>query len=262
VSTGGDYLLSNQQAQARARFDAFESLFDPWTFQHLGRLGVQAGSRCWEVGAGGPSVAMWLADRVQPGGRVVATDIDVSLLKDVASFEVRRHDVGVEDPPLADADLVHARLVLVHIAQRAAALRSMVAALRPGGWLLVEDADPALQPLACPDEYGAEQQLANKVRQGFRALLSGRGADLAYGRKLPRLLREAGLIDVEAEAFFPVASPAGNRLECATVEQLRDRLVTEAGLTAEEVDDHVGNLRADRVHVVTAPLISAWGRCR
>src|SRR3954454_3844535 len=60
----------------------------------------------------------------------------------------------------------------------------------------------------CPDEYGPEQRLANKLRFGFRSLLAQRGADLGYGRKLPRLLREAGLIDVKADAFFPIASPA------------------------------------------------------
>src|SRR5664279_6322511 len=69
----------------------------------------------------------------------------------------------------------------------------MVAALRPGGWLVLEDADPALQPLICPDEYGPAQQLANRLRRGFRTLLAQRGAELAFGRTLPRLLRQAGL---------------------------------------------------------------------
>ncbi len=43
---------------------------------------------------------------------------------------------------------------LVHVADRERALRVMTDALRPGGWLLLEDADPALQPLICPDESG------------------------------------------------------------------------------------------------------------
>ncbi len=202
----------------------------------------------------------WLANQVRPGGHVIATDISVELLQGQHGFEVRRHDVGVDDPPMTTFDFVHARLVLVHLTQRAAALRSMVAALRPGGWLLIEDADPALQPLACPDEYAAPQQLANKVRQGFRALLAARGADLAYGRKLPRLLREAGLVDVRAEAFFPVAAPALARLERATVEQLRDQLVAGGAITSDEINEHLANVTAGSVDVVTAPLISAWGR--
>ncbi|MGW0194135.1 class I SAM-dependent methyltransferase [Nonomuraea sp. NPDC003201] len=57
--------------------------------------------------------------------------------------EVRRHDVARSDPPDEAFDLVHARLVLVHVADRERALRSMIAALKPGGRLLLKDADPA-----------------------------------------------------------------------------------------------------------------------
>jgi hypothetical protein len=136
----------------------------------------------------------------------------------------------------------------------------MVKALRPGGRLLVEDADPALQPLLCPDEYGPEQQLANRLRQGFRKLLADRGADLAYGRKLPRLLREAGLRGVEADAYFPVTSPACDTLESATVRQIRDQLVTAGLATQEEIDQHLANVAAGSMDLATAPMISAWGR--
>ena len=71
------YLLDNQQVEAGERFDALSAIFDPPTFRHLDRLGIGAGWRCWEVGAGGPSVPRWLAERVGPAGRVLATDIDV-----------------------------------------------------------------------------------------------------------------------------------------------------------------------------------------
>ncbi|MFE9610580.1 methyltransferase domain-containing protein [Streptomyces sp. NPDC006012] len=256
------YLLDNQQTEAGQRFDAFAALFDPTTFRHLAGFGLGAGWRCWEVGAGGTSVVSWLAKKVGPTGTVVATDIDTSLLTEVsrAPVEVRVHDVGAEEPPGDGFDLVHARLVLVHVPDRERALRSMIQALRPGGRLLIEDADPALQPLICPDESGPEQQLANRLRKGFRSLLAERGADLSYGRRLPRLLREAGLHDVQADAYFPLTSPACAALESATVRQIRDRLVTAKLATDEEIDQHLANVAADGMDLATAPMISAWGR--
>jgi hypothetical protein len=136
----------------------------------------------------------------------------------------------------------------------------MIQALRPGGRLLIEDADPALQPLSCPDEYGPEQRLANRLRQGFRKLLADRGADLAYGRKLPRLLRQAGLLQVEADAYFPMTSPACTALEAATVRQIRDRLVAAGLATDEEIDQHLAHVEAGDMDLTTAPMISAWGR--
>ncbi|WP_031226453.1 methyltransferase domain-containing protein [Streptomyces roseochromogenus] len=256
------YLLDNRQNEAGQRFDAFAALFDPTTFRHIEALGIGPGWRCWEVGAGGTSVVSWLAETVGPSGKVVATDIDTSRIAAVAGspLEVRVHDVGAEEPPGEGFDLVHARLVLVHVPDRARALHSMIQSLRPGGWLLVEDADPALQSLPCPDEYGPEQQLANRLRQGFRTLLAERGADLSYGRKVPRLLREAGLSGVEADAFFPVASPACTTLEAATVRQIRDRLVTAGLATDEDIDRHLANVESGAMDLATAPMISAWGR--
>ncbi|MGW2780795.1 methyltransferase domain-containing protein [Streptomyces populi] len=256
------YLLDNQQTEAGRRFEALAALFDPTTFRHMERFGVGSGWRCWEVGAGGTSVVSWLAKKVGPTGKVVATDIDTSWAASVtrSPVEVRVHDVGAEEPPGEGFDLVHARLVLVHVPDRERALQSMIKALRPGGRLLLEDADPALQPLLCPEEHGPEQRLANRLRQGFRALLAERGADLAYGRKLPRLLREAGLRGVEADAYFPVTSPACAALESATVRQIRDQLVTAGLATQEEIDQHLANVAEGSMDLATAPMISAWGR--
>ncbi|GHF89179.1 methyltransferase domain-containing protein [Streptomyces griseosporeus] len=256
------YLLDNRQSEAAERFNAFADLFDPTTFRHLAALGIGPGWRCWEVGAGGTSVVSWLAKKVGPTGKVLATDIDTSRLAAAARppVEVRVHDVGAQEPPAEGFDLVHARLVLVHVPDRERALASMVRALRPGGRLLVEDADPALQPLVCPDESGPEQQLANRLRHGFRTLLAQRGADLSYGRRLPRLLREAGLRRVEADAYFPLASPACVALESATIRQVRARLVTAGLATDEEIDRHLSNIASGSMDLATAPMISAWGR--
>ncbi|MFI2645291.1 class I SAM-dependent methyltransferase [Streptomyces sp. NPDC018610] len=260
--TDRGYLLDNRQSEAGTRFEALGELFDPVTFRHVDEIGLSAGMRCWEVGAGGPSVPLGLAERVGPTGTVLATDIDVSWLRDVDGgvIEARQHDVAADPPPSGGFDLVHARLVLVHVADRAEALRRMIQALRPGGWLLLEDADPALQPLLCPDESGEEQRLANRLRSGFRALMAERGADLAYGRTLPRLLREARLAEVRADAYFPITSPACTVLEAATVRQIRGRLVAGGLATDEEIDRHLANVATGRLDLATAPMVSAWGR--
>jgi SAM-dependent methyltransferase len=261
VTPDEGYLLDNQQSEAGRRFAALSELFDPVTFRHLVAVGVSPGWACWEVGAGGVGVPAWLAEQVGPSGRVVASDIDTAWMStDGAPFEVLRHDVGVDPPPAGGFDLVHARLLLTHVPQRIEALASMVRALRPGGWLVIEDADPGLQPLICPDEYGPAQRLANRLRQGFRTLMAGRGAELSFGRTLPRLLREAGLVAVQADAFFPITSPACTALEIATVQQIRARLLAAGLATDVEIEQHLANVAGGQLDLATAPLISAWGR--
>ncbi|BDV36735.1 methyltransferase domain-containing protein [Methylocystis iwaonis] len=256
------YLLDNARREAGVRFEALSTLFDSWTFSRIEALGVAPGWRCWEVGAGSATVPNRLAALVGPAGRILASDIDTSWAEGAtaAGVEVHQHDVAAEPPLWSDLDLVHARLVLVHVPDRARALRNMVDALKLGGWLMIEDADPALQPLACPDERGPEQALANKVRDGFRTLMKGRGVDLAYGRKLPRLLRDAGLAEVKAEAFFPVAHPASAVLERATIEMLRPQLSAAGLVTHEEIEQNIANIATGQLDLMTAPLITAWGR--
>ena len=260
--------LRMRQRISRAHYASLGDLFDPSTFRHIDALGIRPGWRCWEVGAGGPTVPAWLARRVVPGGYVLATDIDVAALPeatDVAAlpeaaepgFEVLRHDVAAERAPAAGFDLVHARLVVMHLADRSAALAAMTGALRPGGWLLLEDADLSLQPLACPDETGPAEQLANKIR---RASVGLRGDNLAFGRTLPRLLRGAGLTEVGADAYLPIAGPDSARLEQTMIERQRDRLLAAGLLTAAEIDRHLADVAAGRLDLTTFTVVSAWGR--
>lgn len=260
MTAGEGYLLDNRQSEAGARLAALGALFDHWTIDHAERLGVGPGWRVWEVGAGGPSVPAWFAGRVGPGGYVLATDIDTSWLDGDHPFETQVHDIGADPAPPPSFDLVHARLVLVHVHDRLRALATMVGALAPGGWLLVEDADPASQPLACLEVHGPQEELANRLKAAFRTLLAGRGVDLAFGRRLPGLLRGAGLVDVAADAYFPVAGRACAELELTTVEQVRGALRAADLATDAEIDRHVANVSAGRVEVSTSPLLSAWGR--
>jgi SAM-dependent methyltransferase len=260
-TSANQYLLDNAEQQAGSRFGALSALFDPVTRRHVAALGIREGWRCWEVGAGGPSVPGWMHDQVGPAGFVLGTDIDPGWLGDPARprIEVRRHDVARDEPPEGGFDLIHARLVLVHVPERDEALRRMAAALRPGGHLLLEDFDIDLQPLACPHATGPERELANRIRAGFLNLLVQRGVDRSYGRKLPDALRGAGLEDVAADAYFPVAHPAAAALDAANVQQVREGLVAQGHATAQEIERHLAAL-AGGLDICVPPLVSAWGR--
>lgn len=260
MADDGKYLLGNLEPEAASRLQALSSLFDAGTFAHLERLGIGEGWRCWEAGAGSASVPSYLAARVGDSGYVLATDLEPSTLPGAAGFDIRHHELGSDPAPEGGFDLVHVRLVLVHVRNRDQALSDLVSSLRPGGWLLVEEADPSLQPLVCPDERGDEERLANRLKDGFRELMAARGVDLAFGRTLPRRLREAGLEDVEADAWFPITSPACEVLELATLAQIRQRLISAGLATAEEIDRHVDHVREGRLDLATSPLVSAWGR--
>ena len=257
-----DYLLENRKTEAAQRFASLSALFDPVTLRQFDACGMADGWRCWEVGAGGPALVRMIAERVGHTGHVLATDIDASWTREAASqnVEVRNHDVARDAPAGELFDLVHARLVLVHVPERERAFRNMISALKPGGWLVIEDADPALQPLSCIDAYSPKQELANRIRVGFRALLSNRGADLSFGRKLPRMFRGAGMEDMTAEAYFPITLPECVPLEIATIAMIRNDLLSHGIATDDEIEQHLANVRAGVLDISQPPMISVRGR--
>ena len=77
-STAQDYPLPNDWRLARERLALLEACHDPATFRRSQALGVRPGWSCLDASAGHGSVARWLAQRVGPGGRVVAADLDVT----------------------------------------------------------------------------------------------------------------------------------------------------------------------------------------
>lgn len=256
------YLLENRNDEAAVRFTSLSALFDPGTLRQFGACGMTAGWQCWEIGAGGQSLVRKMAGLVGRTGRILATDIDTSRVMEAAreNVEVHIHDVALDPPPCNAFDLVHARLVLVHVNDRQRAFENMLASLRPGGWLVLEDADPELQPLSCIDPHEPGQGLANRLRRGFRTLLATRGVDLAFGRKLPRMFRAAGLESISADAWFPVAMPECMALEVSTMNMIRDELLGHGVATHAEIEQHLDNVRSGRLDLSQPPMISVRGR--
>ena len=133
----GAYLLDNAQAVSVRRMSALARLFDAATLRALDATGLGEGWSCLEVGGGGGSVAHWLAARVAPTGSVLCTDIDPRHIPSgPPNLRVVRHDI-VRDPlPEAAFDLVHTRLVLIHVPERVEVLAS-----REGRRVVVRVAD-------------------------------------------------------------------------------------------------------------------------
>lgn len=255
------YVFDAAPQQATARLAILAELFDPGTIRHLQARGVGAAWDCLEVGGGGGSIAAWLCDRVGPSGRVLTTDIDTRCLETLRwpNLEVRRHDIVSDPLPTAAFNLVHVRLVLMHLPARERVIERLVAALKPGGWLVAEEfdvlslrPDPAVNPL--------EAEL--KTSLALLQIMAERGVHLRYGRLLPGRLRIHGLTDVDAEgrAFVWQGSSAGARLAKTSYEQLR-RVMIESGLvTDQEIEQDLARLDDPSFTMPSPILWAAWGQ--
>jgi SAM-dependent methyltransferase len=197
------YRLSaaGREAAEDERLALLEEIYDPLSRRR--RALVRPGWRCLEVGAGRGSIAAWLAEKVGPTGHAVATDIDIGYLRrlELPNLEVVEHNI-LDDPleplGLGSFDLVCSRLMLFHLAGRQElAIRQMVKCLRPGGWLIDEDADWGTAAPIDPSH-----PLYAGYHDAWRAgdWWTVRGYDKVFGRKLPALFERCGLRDIRHEA--------------------------------------------------------------
>jgi SAM-dependent methyltransferase len=261
VVADSEYLLTNARDETVARFDALEEAFDFVTTGHLGRIGVAPGWRCLELGAGAGSIATWMATQVGTAGRVVATDLDVSRVRapSLGQLEVRRLDLVTDALPAGPWDLIHERLVLQHVPARWEVLDRMVAALAPGGWILLEDFDTA--EVRTTDRDGPHHELIARVAIAFNALLAQRGGVSSFAANARRELMNRRLVDVGSSGHVSIASGGSGFARAVTANTLQVRDELEAsGFTPGELD-HFLTVLDDPETIVGSPvLISTWGR--
>lgn len=256
-----DYIFANAAQPTPDRFSGLASVFDPGTFRHLVSLGVRLGWQCLEVGGGGGSVGRWLSEQVGPSGHVLVTDLDTRHLGQLTqpNLTVQQHDITTDPLPAATFDLIHTRLVLLHLPQREQALARMVAALKPGGWLLAEEFDAQSMP-SNPSLYPGERVL--KLEEAQQQLMRERGADTTYGRRLPARLAAHGLVRVDAEGsvFFWRGGSAGAQVKRANYLQLRDAMLAAGYVSDEEFVEEL-RLLEDPTTVTLSPVLwSVWGQ--
>jgi SAM-dependent methyltransferase len=183
----------------------------------IAALELRPGMRLIDIGCGpGAHLGLFVED-VAPGGAVVGLDSDAERLVIAAELHpelaaarsVRLEEGDLHDLPFEDDafDVAWMSSVLHHEEQPLDALAEMARVTRPGGLVAVLDGDTggSFPCLPWPPAFELRLRAAD-----LRAQEDSYGGTLPYhfsgftGRALPRLLREAGLVDVKLDAFTEV----------------------------------------------------------
>jgi SAM-dependent methyltransferase len=248
------YTLDNTWEKAHRRVTLLEETFDPFTRARLSALGLGAGWRCLELGAGAGSITRWLCDQVGDSGTVTAVDIEPRFLEadPRPNMEIAARDIVADWVPDDGYDLIHARALLMHLPIRDR-IGDLVSCLRPGGVILLEEAD-------CYPCTTARSATYVETIEWVCAAAAKRGGDWYWARDLPVHLAAGGAADVGAVAsthLFNGGAPLAQFLTLS-LEQMTPLLLAD-GVTPQLLTDFATELADARSWFPAFAMVSAWG---
>jgi hypothetical protein len=154
-------------------------------------------------------------------------------------------------------------LLLEHLSGRETALNRMASAVRPGGYVVVEEAEMSPQALDLITRYHAPaaRTLGDKGLRAIAGLLAAVGADMGYASTLPGAVRRAGLELVGGEIHSPLVRGGGvqdfGRL---TFMVLREPLVASGLMTHDEIDAFLRMTLDPESQYIPFVMTSVWAR--
>ena len=268
MSEPDPYLLGYRRAeQERLERQADELAHESaWLFDEIG---VRDGWQVVEIGCGPRGCLGLLSPRVGAIGRVIGVELSQEQVERAQRFVADSHLTNVEVLQ-ADArstglregtfDLATARLVLVNVPQPELLVAEMVRLVRPGGVVALHEADSTAQ--RCYPPHPAQTRLL-EVLNTYAEM---NGIDRSIGLRVPRMLRESGLVEVRVNPLIH-AYPAGHSRRMLVLEfvaNARQRILDKALIEEGELNELTAALRLHledpETLVVSSLFIQAWGR--
>ncbi len=215
------------------RLRMMSDLLDPNSRHHLAMLPLQEDCHCLEVGAGNGSLSQWIAGELRPGSRVVATDLAPELMDGIETdnLEVRGLDIVKDGLPENTYDLVLLRALLHHLPTRMEVVETIAKAVKPGGWVFIQE----------PDFYPtlvAEPAEAAEFWRAFLRWSATRDIDYFIGRKIARKFQQLGLQNITAEGHAQLYNGGSlfARWWQLSLQVAADTMLAEGAVTRQQLD--------------------------
>lgn len=262
------YSLGGTQTELRRLLAQAEG-YVPESNWLLDQCGIRPGWRTVDFGCGPIGILNLLSQRVGPHGSVVGLERE-PLFAEMARAETARRGLSNVRIVQADAvntgleknayDLVHARLVLINVSARDAFLAEMLSLLRPGGTLALADLDCV--SWLCHPPHPSWDVLLN----AFLTVFHAGGGDEFIGRRLPALLRGAGVQNVRINVTLATPNPGDYYRTHLTsmIDSVRDKITASGALDESELDEHrealLCHLNDPSTVVIGQLFVQSWGQ--
>jgi len=261
------YIASDLKKETdQERLSGMELTWDGVTTRHMKSLGVTSGWKCLDVGAGYGSITHWLARQVAPDGKVVATDIRTDLHRQAdETVEIRQHDILKDELEPEYYNLVHCRALLQHLPEPEKALSNMASAVKPGGWLLIEEFDNTATPSY--DSTNSSADFLYKFMDKAAEIMMRMGpVNPGFGRNVRSLIEKLSLQEIGNEGTSDITrggEPWAQFIKMSyqtSRMRLEERLTGEDKKILEDMDKVYDILDNPSVYFMSSTLCSAWGK--
>jgi len=218
------------------------------------RVGMQKGWQAIDCGCGPIGGLAVMAEMVGPEGRVVGVDFSEPAIQRARSV-VAALDLGHVDLVAGDIhelgtaavggpfDVAYTRLFLMHQPDPVRTLRQIARLLRPGGWVVAQEALRSPPPRSHPHV----DALATYWDLTYQLLERAGGVPPGAVDGLAGSAREAGLDVVAAEGRFGITNPElGFGLHASTLLAAKERAVASGIATGQQIDDLASDLHSAR----------------
>lgn len=266
--SSASYPLGETQSEL-ARLLMQAQVHEPQANWLLDQIGIQSGWRAVDIGCGPIGILDLLSERVGPRGAVVGLERE-SRFADMARAEIIRRGLNNVEVVEGDAlnsglkngsfDLVHERLVMINVSARDAFLSEMLSLLRPGGTVLLEDFDNV--SYLCQPSHPSWDVLLN----AFLTVFHAGGGDGFIGRRLPELLRTAGIQNVQVKVSIstPMLGDYRRTHLISLIDSVHDKVIAMKLLDWTELRRHrdalLRHLSDPATTIIDKLLVQSWGQ--
>jgi len=269
-SLSASYVFGASRTEQQRLVDQAEGL-EPEARWLLDHIGIEKGWRAADIGCGPIGVLNLLSERVGPSGAVVGIEREQHFA-DMTRSEIEKRGLKNASVVQRDAlganqksgsfDLVHERLVLMNVPEsnQKALVDQMVALLKPGGTIALQDYDRV--SYVCYPEHPSWTILLDAYIEAFRAS----GGNGATGRSLPWLLRSAGVRDVQTKVHVRTVHVGESRrtLHLTMLEVMHEKVLALGRFSEREFTEHkkelLKHLSDPDTLLIDRLLVQAWGR--
>jgi SAM-dependent methyltransferase len=269
MATAEPYLqavLASETERLRIQAEAWEPEVEIW----LDQIGVQPGWRCVDLGCGPMGILEPLSRRTDWSGRVVGVENSPAQAEDARQFVRDNRLESVEvltaspyDPPLecGTFHLAHTRFLLASLGREEELLNEMLALVRPGGIVALQEPDAA--SWNCYPSRPGFRRLVSAIQDAYAEA----GGDFNAGRRTFGLLRKLGLADVQARAAVVAERGAGKPFRSALLHEANAvrKLILEGDILSQpELDKAIAEVKQalddPNTLVLSYTVTQVWGR--